>query len=652
MMASVLPFIGGIETARADEVKSLNEKSKSDLDMARENLKEANDKKKKLEKNLEIAKQAAAEKLEEKKSEEDKLAKVEDNIKNNEKIIEKDSEIKKIDKEIEALGEQINQAEKEAKEAQGKVKQAEKAYEEAKTQSPDGEKFIPEDKREELKKQYEDADSLLTESKKSGKGIQQTLDEKHEALKNLENKKAGINGVFDEFENSKDYKDKTTSQEYQNFKNSKNSEIEQIDKDIENIKKESEDYKRSLQSIGENIEREQKERDQKLKAYEKHKQAQEIQELFENDKSKNIDDFIQEKQKEKLEAEKKLGEAKGKTEQGLAEYQGVLSEEDDKKSNIVKANAAADFLEKRLKDNNDPFVTQNKDALISEKNIYQDKAKYFQSILEDIEKDKEKKENTLEKLNTRESELQEDYDNKVRSLEIARELKAFLENKKNGKTKDDRLKKLEEVVKQAKADLKKKAAAMDELSKKDNELIVKKGKLGDPVDQNALETAKAQLEKDMAEVEKIKANIKELENSKELVEVKNLENKIRDLDKKIKDIKNHIFNLENPRNQDNSTRPDHRTEGSRDKNISDDLGIDLSNLSLEKMDKKIRLKNSYLRLKASVNRAKEVVTLAENYAKTGKMDANKRAKLIKLIEKLKVNIGLVEKHLVKMEASL
>ena len=73
MMASVLPFIGGMETARADEAKSLNEKAKSELEKAKENLNEANDKKVKLEKELANAKEQAELNLREKENLENQL---------------------------------------------------------------------------------------------------------------------------------------------------------------------------------------------------------------------------------------------------------------------------------------------------------------------------------------------------------------------------------------------------------------------------------------------------------------------------------------------------------------------------------------------------------------------------------------------------
>ena len=68
MMASVLPFMGKIETARADEGKNLNEKAKSELDQAKENLKSAQDKKTNLEKDLDQAKKDAAKNQEEKEA--------------------------------------------------------------------------------------------------------------------------------------------------------------------------------------------------------------------------------------------------------------------------------------------------------------------------------------------------------------------------------------------------------------------------------------------------------------------------------------------------------------------------------------------------------------------------------------------------------
>ena len=650
VMASVLPFVGGVNSARADEIKNTSEKAKSDLDMARENLKEAEEKKTKLVNELEQAKKAAAEKLEEKKSEEDKLAIVEDNIKNNEAIIEKDSEIKKIDKELKSLGEQISQAEKEAEQAQEKVKQAEQAYEKAKNQSPDGEKFVPEDKREELKKQYEAYDQLLNQKKQKQAEIQEKYNKNVQKRNELSSKKEGIKEFFYGYERETDKSEKIKSQDYLDFKKKQEETYKKIDEEIRQKNDEAGPIGKALKSIGETIEGDQKTRDDKLKAYEKHKQAREIQKLFEGDKSKNLDKFIEDKQEEKQKVEQELGEAKENTKRALGEYQFLFIKEAERKKEVARSKAAADFLEERLTKKEDPFVIKNEEDLIGEKNTYQEKARASQSVLETIQREKEEKKTALDKLNEEESGLQQDYDNKVRSLEIARELKAFLENKKNDKTKEARLKKLEEEMNQAKADLKKKADAIDELSKKDDALSDKKGKLGDPVDPKALETAKAQLEKDRADVEKIKAHIKELEKSPEMEKVKKLEDDIREIETKIKEIEEKIKSLENNKQKESPDKDNNRNQKESQEN--DDYGIDLSSFTLEKIDEKAKIKNTISKFKIAVKKVKKTIARAEEFVKTPNIDEQLRHDLIKLIEKQKSIIKRVEKYIEKLEKSL
>lgn len=649
VMASVLPFVGGVNSARADEIKNISEKAKSDLDMARENLKEAEEKKTQLVNELEQAKKAAAEKLEEKKSEEDKLAIVEDNIKNNEAIIEKDSEIKKIDKELESLGKQISQAEKEAQQAQEKVKQAEKAYEKAKNQSPDGEKFIPEDKREELKKQYEAADDILTQNKKKQAEFQEEYNKNVQKRNELSSKKEGIKEFFDGYERETDKSEKIKSQDYLDFKAKQKENIKKIDEEIRQKNDEAGPIGKALKSIGETIEGDQKTRDDKLKAYEKHKQAREIQKLFEGDKSKNLDKFIEDKQEEKQKVEQELGEAKENTKKALGDYTNILIKEVERKKEVARSKAAADFLEERLTKKEDPFVIKNEEDLIGEKNTYQEKAKASQSVLENIQREKEEKKNALDKLNEQESVLQQDYDNKVRSLEIAKELKAFLENKKNDKTKDDRLKKLQEEMNQARADLDKKVAAMDELSKKDADLREKRNKLGNPVDQNALETAKAELEKDKKEIQAIRERIAELEKSPEMEKVKKLEDDIRQIETRIKEIEEKIKSLKNNKQKES---PDKNQKESQDKSTSDDYGIDLSSFTLEKIDEKAKIKNTISKLKIAVKKVKKTIARAEDFVKTPNIDEQLRSDLIKLIEKQKSIIKRVEKYIEKLEKSL
>lgn len=662
VMASVLPFVGGINSARADEIKNISEKAKSDLDMARENLRLANEKKTQLENDLEQAKKAAAEKIEEKKSEEDKLVKVEENIKNNQEIIEKDKKIQEINSEIDALDKKIKAAQKEVDQAQEKYEQAEKAHKEAKNQSPDGEKFIPEDKSQELNKEYERADALLKENEKKQAKLQEKYNKNVEKRNDLSSKKEGIKEFFEEYE--KNNLEKTKSPEYTDFKEKQKETYKKIDEEIRQNRDEAGPIGESLKSIGEIIEGDQKNRDDKLKAYEKHDQALAIQKDYEANNIKDLDAFEKEKHKELLQAEQKLDEAKKNYTKTLGNYQNLRIKEAEKNRELSRTKAAAKFLEERLAANEDDFVKNNADSLRQEQEIYKQKISDKEQSLQNLQTDIQKNSEDLKELYIRQSHEQEDYDKKKNSLEIIKALKEFLENKKSSKSKDQVVKELEEKMNQAKTDLEKKRVAIAELSKKDDELREMKKKIGDDIDPSVLEAAKAQLEKDRAEVEKIKAHIKELESSDDLAKVKKLEDEIKEIETKIKEIEEKIKSIENNKQrqtpgQDNNNQRERpgkdnnkNQKESQDKSTSDDYGIDLSSFSLEKIDEKAKTKNTISSLRLVVKKAKKTIARAEDFVKTSNIDEQFRADLIKLIEKQKSNIKRVEKYIEKLEASI
>lgn len=650
MMASVLPFIGGMETARADEVKSLNEKAKSELDKAKENLKAAHNEKAKVEKDLEQAKKYAEQRQKEKENLENQLNSKEKDQEANQKILDKDAEIKEIDEKRKALAPQIDQAEKDKEAAYNNFNRAKSAYDEAKKEASDNENFAKEDKTEKLKQDYEAADSTLAQNKNIEKVQQEKLKENVDKQKELANKKAGIQYVFKAYEKEEANKDKTENQDYKDFKKSIDQEIGSIDTEIQKLKGEANGINNAINSISEGTKNFQQDRDSKLKAYEKHKQALNLQKDYDGGRIKDLNKLVDDKERERQEAKNALSTEKENKEKVEADYQGLLIQEEEKKNEIARLKAAAEFLNKRLNDKTDAFVKNNEDSLSQEKAFYEQKSQAAEKSLALIQKDRKGIEEKLQNQILDYETERADYEQKENSIEVAKEFKKFIEDKKNSKY-DEKVKELEKILNRAKDDLAKKSEDLDKLTQKDDALALEKNKLDD-IKPEDIQKAKEKIGENKAEIERLRNDIKNIEGSEEFKKVKSLEEQIKKLDQAIKDLQKQIKNLENPRNQDNSTRPDHRTEGGRDKNISDDLGIDLSNLNLENKDKKIRLKNSYLRLKASVNRAKEVVAMAENYAKTGKMDANKRAKLIKLIEKLKVNIKLVEKHLGKLESSL
>lgn len=695
LMASVLPFIGGIETVRADESTNLIAKTKSDLELAKERLSDLQNQRANLEKQLGQAKKDASRIQEEIQQDKDKLAIVEDNIKKNEEIIEKDKRIQEINSEIDALAKKMINAENEVQIAHENFMKAEKAYKEAKDQSSDGEKFIPKDKSEDLRKEYEIADELLTTNKKNQAKIQDEYNKNLQERNDLARKKEGIKDFFEDY--AKDNSGKINSPEYKDFQKKQDQTYKKIDEEIEQKKKQAGLINNSLTSIAENVKENQKTRDDKLKAYEKHQQALAIQKDYEEKKIKDLDAFEQEKHKELQQAEQKLSDAKDKTNKVLGQYQSLLIKEAEKKIELSRSKAADKFLEEILAANEDDFVKNNADSLRKAQAIYKQKASATEKSLQLIQTDMKVKSDELKDLNIEQSNEQEDYDKKKNSLEIIKELKEFIENKKQSKTKDERLNELEKVMNIAKAKLEEKRAAVAEISKKDDELSENKTKLGGDVDPTVLQTAKTQLEKDRADVEKIKAHIKELEKSEDLAKLKTLEGEIKALDQNIEKLKAQIDFMkkvkdnkpsdnkkpekapektpekapekapENHPEKGNENRPQLKPENKpenkekdkkdtpnspSDKEESNDDLIDYSNLKSDKIKEKIRLRNSYTRLKVTVKKSKKIVSLAEEYAKTKKMSAKKRRELLKLIEELKEILRLVEKYMEKLALSL
>ena len=135
IMASVLPFIGGVESVRADEVTNFIDKTKSDLDQAKEKLRLAQAEKENLENKLQQAKNDALKIDEEKQQGLDKLAKIEENLKANEEILAKEQKINELLAQEKALDERVKIAEMDLDKAQIAYNEAQKAYETEKENS-------------------------------------------------------------------------------------------------------------------------------------------------------------------------------------------------------------------------------------------------------------------------------------------------------------------------------------------------------------------------------------------------------------------------------------------------------------------------------------------------------------------------------------
>lgn len=235
--------------------------------------------------------------------------------------------------------------------------------------------------------------------------------------------------------------------------------------------------------------------------------------------------------------------------------------------------------------------------------------------------------------------------------------------KKNLEGNSQLLKSLDEKVKETKKDLDTKLEEMKKLEKEDERLRKMRESLGDLKAEDIIR-AKAQVEKDKKEIEEINSHIKTLEKSDELARVRSIEDQIQALNKKIDRLNFQIESLKkaNDKPSDSKTnKPENKETNKPDeknkKPASDKQGlesdlIDFSKLELEKNDNKIRLKKSYQKLKEAVNRAKKIVSLAENYAKSKKMSTNKRRELLRVIEELKEIIRLTEIYMEKLALSI
>lgn len=688
-MASVLPFMGKMETARADEGKNLNEKAKSDLDNAKENLKAAEVEKANAEKDLEQAKKDAEQRQKEKENLENQLKSKEKDQEENQKILDKEAEIKKIDKEREALAPQIDRAENEVKTANEKVEQAKKDLEDAKTKAADKEKFAKEDKTDKLKQDYEVADGTLAQNKNIEKIQQEKLKENVNKQKELANKKAGIQDFFKTYEKEESNKDKTESQDYKDFKKSIDQEIGSIDKEIQKLKGEANGINNAINSISEGTKNFQQLRDEKLKAYEKHKQALNLQKDYDDGKITDLNKFVDDKEKERQEAKNALNIEKENTEKAEADYQGLLIKEEKKKNEIARLKAAAEFLNKRLNDKTDVFVKENEASLIEEKAFYEQKSKAAEKSLALIQKDKKDKEEKLQNQILDYETEQAAYEQSENFLEVAKKFKKFIEDKKNSNY-DQKVKELENEKKLAEDDLAKKVAKFNELSQKDDALAFEKNKLDD-IKPEDIQKAKEKIAENNEEIERLKKEIKSLEDSEELAKVRNLEDKIKDLDKKISEIKNQIQKLKNskPGNENKYEIPNLEKpslENPIKEEESDDVWKGLSEMTLEKIDEQIRQKNirtelkihlnkynklmvaaqkyvekftlsrdkkidskSYDKLKMDIRVIKKIINIIENLIKTRDLSDQEIIDFVNIIKELKMNIDLVEKSLAQLQ---
>ena len=647
VMTSVLPFIGGMKIAKADEAKNQSVKAKSDLDQAREKLEAAKENKAKLEKELEQAKNDAEVKQKEadKQAELDKIAQAEENIKSDEQILAKDQEIKELNKKIEELKQREIEVNNELDAAEQTYENAKQAYETEKDKPGSTKNLTSVQRVNDLNNQYDIAEEHHGDDQKKKKALEKELENLENELYKAYGQKMGIEEFFKEFESNPANINIRNTPEYLEFKDKSLAEVKAIEDKYNNIEKQIEKKKKEIAENQYRLEKSEASRDEESNAYKKEKLAKEFENKYTTDKK------LAEKELEKAGnlkyAKKQFDEISKDREEALKKLEEFKSKEAEKQKDLEKSAALAKWLNDKADDDKDGFAKANNKLL---KKIAQGHKDRENSLLQAKKNEEEANAKLLSgldyRINDQYGAAKDEYETYRNSLASIRELREFVNAKKTGNANDIIKKSLEEKLVQAKNDFDKKKTKLEAIGKEGQALLDKKSELEEQI-RNKLEGAKANVQSKKAEIEEFKQKIKDIEESEKMKNLRATNYQIKALDLQIKELQRQINILENARNKSGSIRPDYETGDN-----SFDYGFDLSSFNLEKMDKKARLKNSYLRLKASINRAKEVVTLAENYAKTGKMDANKRAKLVKLIEKLKVNIGLVEKYLAKLEASL
>uniref|UniRef100_UPI0028052F7B hypothetical protein n=1 Tax=uncultured Anaerococcus sp. TaxID=293428 RepID=UPI0028052F7B len=389
------------------------------------------------------------------------------------------------------------------------------------------------------------------------------------------------------------------------------------------------------------------------------------------------------KEKERQKAKNALNIEKENKEKAEAEYQGILIQEEERKNEIARLKAAAEFLDKRLKDKTDSFVKKNEASLSEEKAFYEQKSQAAEKSLDLIQKAKKENAEKLQNKILDYKNEQAAFEQSENFLEVAKNFKKFIEDKKNSNY-DQKVKELKNKMNEAQAELAKKAAILDELNQKDDALALEKNKL-DNTSPSDIQKAKEKIAENGEEIERLKKEIKDIEESKELAKVKNLENKIKDLDKKISDINDQIQKLKNskPGNQNKHEIPN--LENPTKEEESDDVWKGLPEMTLEKIDEQIRQKNirtelkihlnkynklmvaaqkyvekftlsrdkkigskSYNKLKMDIRVIKKIIDIIENLIKTKDLSDQDRIDFVNIIKELKMNIDLVEKSLAQL----
>lgn len=370
MMASVLPFIGGIETARADEGQNQSVKAKSDLDQAREKLEAAQVKKTQLEEELKKAQDAAKGKEAEIQKEREKIEQAEADIKEDEEILAKDQEIKELDKKIEEL----RQREKEVK---AELEAATQTYENAQKalQNPGStENLTSEQRVKDLKKQYDIAEDHHENDQKKKKALEKELENLENELYKAYGQKKGIEEFFKEFEENPAHINRRNTPEYLEFKDKALAEAKTIEDKYKNIEKEIEKKKQEIKENQARLEESDESSGKEYNAYKKEDLSNEFENKYKTDEK--LAEIELDRTKKLEEATKKLEGSIKEREEALKKLEEFKSKEAEKQKDLEKSSALAQWLNEKAADDKDGFAKANKELLRKIAQGHEERKKY------------------------------------------------------------------------------------------------------------------------------------------------------------------------------------------------------------------------------------------------------------------------------------
>lgn len=638
LMASVLPFIGNITEAKADGAKEVKALVKSDLEKAKDELKEAEEKKESLNRDLAQAKDEVKKLQSDKQSLLDKIKNIESEDKEYQEKVDKEKTLKEIDQELEDLGNRIDDATKKVSEASTAFDLAKKNYEtERDNNKKQGEKeFVGEDKSKELEEKYNVADALVKDNEKKHAKIQEQVSPKIDQQNKLKEEKNAVNEFFETYE--KDNEADKENLAYKKFKQEQTEKYGKNDEKIQQLQTEIDLSANASKSLMENIANDRKNAEEAYKTFRKHKLSLNMNEDYKkaNIKEDNIDQAIEDNARKKVEADGELASARQKREDLEREIKGLKDQEINNKKEQYRLEAASKWIESLLEAKTDAFVQEKEAALREANERYKGKLQAVKLKGQTLAKDIENKTNNLRDAWIDENLRKQDADDIIYNAENFKNLKRFIQEKKanNSKENQEKIDRLKNLMDQKSDILSQKSKDLKELGDRDNELRTKKNKLGS-VSPDDLRMAKEKLAQNKLEKEN---TLKEIEQVDEKIKNKNVEKIESDLEAckaNINRLTTYIANYGKAKPK----KKEEKKDGLKDRiidlgRVGDGYGISLAKMELVKMDTSRRLKNSYERLKRVYRKSMSAVENSRQYLnRTQNLTSSQRAKLEKLLEK-------------------